>query len=85
MLFRSILCSNVGPGVSRYPELLEQRMLTVGLPRSDDRISDRIPVSSMSEIQVRTLFDEGPDRNDRDRPMTEPLAVPGDSVTRKRE
>jgi len=79
------LAPNVGRGVSRYPEVLEQRVLTLGLPRSADRVSDRIPVTSMSEAQVKGLLDERPDRNDRDRPMTEPLAVPGDSVTCKRE
>jgi len=67
-----------GPGMSGFPELLEQRMSDVRIPRSVGETSCRIPVTSVPEYEarVRGLFDEHSDMSDRERPMPEPLAVP---------
>jgi len=77
------LAPNVGPGMlgsgmTGQPELLEQRMPNVGMSRSMDQSSHKIPVTAVPEreARMRGLFDECPDMYDRDRPMTEPLAVP---------
>jgi len=82
------LVPNVGPGMagsgmSGLPELLEQRMPNVGMSRSMDQSSCRMPVTAVpeDESRVRGLVDECPEMSSRDRPMTEPLAIPKHSLS----
>ena len=54
-----------------------------GMPRISDQTSRSIPVTSVPqcEARVRGLFNEYSHMSDRDRPMTEPLAVPKHSLS----